>query len=51
MVFDVEEPFKVADLIMILLTLSFLPNSCVADSWYKKRWIFFSSNRRCFFPL
>lgn len=31
MVFKVEEPFKVADLIIILLTLSFLPNSRVGN--------------------
>lgn len=43
MVFKVEELFKVADLIIILLTLSFLPNSHVANSWYKRRHIFFAS--------
>lgn len=32
MVFKVETPFKVADLIIILLTLSFLTNSHVAES-------------------
>lgn len=48
MVFKVEEPFKVADLRIILLTLSFLPKSRVANSWYKKEGHFF-----CFhlFPL
>lgn len=32
MVFKVEAPFKVADLIIISLTLSFLTNSRVAES-------------------